>query len=125
MRAVLARVRPRLDIRGVRARFFFRQREGRQLLARHERRQPFLLLLARAEKKQGTNADRMVRVRENRGRSATRADFLEDLAVGQLGKSTAAIFLRRRHPEHADPRQPVDQVRGISAVRSIATGSRF
>ena len=108
--AVRARFRPRLDIRGVRARFFLGQREGRQLLARDERRQPFLLLLARAEKKQGPNANRMVRVCKDRGRSATRADFLEDLAVGPLGKTTTAIFLRRRHPEHSDPGEPVDHV---------------
>ena len=80
------------------------------MLARHERRQPFLLLLARAKKKQGPNANRMVRVRKNGGRSATRADFLEDLAVGPLGKPTAAVFLRRRHPQHSDPGQPVDQM---------------
>ena len=110
MSAVRARLRPRLDVRGVRARFFLGQGESRQLLARHERRQPFLLLLARAEKKQGPNANRMVRVRKNGGRSATRADFLEDLAVGPLGKTTAAVFLRRGHPEHADPRQPVDHM---------------
>ncbi len=51
----------------------------------------------------------MVRVRKNGRRSAARADFLEDLAVGPLGKSTAAVFLRRRHPEHSDPSEPVDQ----------------
>src|SRR5471030_1785891 len=51
----------------------------------------------------------MVRVCKNGRRSATRANFLENLAVRLLGKSTASVFLGRGHPKHSDMSEPVDQ----------------
>src|SRR5204862_5060823 len=52
----------------------------------------------------------MVRVCENRGRSAARPDFLENLAVCPLGKSTATIFLRCGHPKDTDTTEPLDHI---------------
>ena len=51
-----------------------------------------------------------MRVGEDRGRGAARSDFLEHRAVGHLGKSAAADFLRRGHAENADAAEAVDHV---------------
>ena len=51
----------------------------------------------------------MVRVCENRSGRATAADFLQHLAVRHLRKSAAAKLRRRRHSQHADARETVDQ----------------
>ena len=40
VRAIRARLGPRLDVGGVRTRLFFREREGGELLTGHERREP-------------------------------------------------------------------------------------
>ena len=110
MRTVSTRRRRCLHVRGIRAGLLFRQRKRRKLLARHQRRQPSLFLLARAEQEQRPDPDRVMRVCEHRSRCAPRADLFQNLAVGPLRKSAAAKFLRRRHPEHAVSRQSIDQV---------------
>ena len=62
----------------------------------------------RAKKQQGANSDRVMRVYENRCRCATAADFFQDFAIGHLREAASAIFLRRRHPEHADTAKAID-----------------
>src|SRR5438128_8144280 len=49
-----------------------------------------------------------MRVDENRCRCATTPDFLQHFAVGHLREAASAIFLRRRHPEHADTAKAID-----------------
>src|SRR3954451_20724065 len=49
-----------------------------------------------------------MRVNENRCRRTTSSDFFQHLAVGHLRESASAVFLRRRHAEHADTPQPID-----------------
>src|SRR5437899_5850849 len=62
----------------------------------------------RAKKQQGANSDRVMRVYENRCRCATAADFFQDFAIGHLREAASAIFLRRRHPEHADAPETIN-----------------
>ena len=88
------------------------QREGRELLAIHEAREPFFLLLFRPEKEKGANSDRVMRVCENRGRGAASTDFLQNLAILHLGKTAAAHFSRCGHAEDADAPESVDHVAG-------------
>src|SRR5262245_16442705 len=57
----------------------------------------------------------MVGVNKNGCGRATPPDFLQHLAVGHLRESMSAIFLRRGHPEHADPTQAVNH-----AARNIS-----
>ena len=108
MRAIFARFRLSLDVRRVRAGLRFGQREGRQLTAIHQFRQPLFLLRLGSEKEQSANPNRVMGVGENRSRSATATDLLEHLAIHHLRKSAAAHFLRRGHAEHADPAETVD-----------------
>ena len=110
MRSVFARRGAHLHVGRVGAGFLLGQGEGGELLAVHQLRQPFFLLLLRPEEEQGANADRVMRVGEDRGRGAARADLLEHLAILHLGKSAAADFLRRGHPENADPAESVDHM---------------
>jgi hypothetical protein len=69
-------------------------------------------LLFCSEKEQRANADRMVRIGENRRRGAACADFFEHLAVLHLGKAAATDLFRRSHAEHADAPEAVDHVPG-------------
>ena len=108
MRSVFAWRGAHLHVGRVGTGFLFGQSEGGELLAVHQLRQPFFLLLFRSKEEQGANADRVMRVGENRGRGAARADLLEHLAILHLGKATAADFLRRGHAENADPAKAVD-----------------
>ena len=110
MRAVFARLRLHLYISRVGAGFTLGQGEGGELLAVHEARQPFFLLLFGPEKKESADPDRVMRVGEDRGRSATGADFLQHLAILHLGKATAADFFRRGHAENTDTAQAVNHV---------------
>ncbi len=110
MRAVVARVRRQLHVGGIGAGFAFGQSEGRELLAVHQFREPFFLLLFRPEKQERANPDRVMRIGEDRRRSAAPADFLQHLAVLHLGKTAAAHFLRRGHAEHADAAEAIDDM---------------
>ncbi len=103
-------MRVHLHVGRVGAGFLLGQGEGGELLAVHQAREPFFLLLLRSEKEQCANADRVMRVGEDRGRGAARADFLEHLAILHLGKAAAADFLRRGHAENADPAEAVDHM---------------
>src|ERR1043166_281025 len=53
-----------------------------------------------------------MRVNENRCRRATSSDFFQHFAVGHLGETASAVFLRCRHAEHADTPQPIDHAAG-------------
>src|SRR5262249_55872751 len=50
------------------------------------------------------------------------ADHLHDLAVTHLREAAAAVLRRRRHAQHADPRQPVDD--GTRNVGVAVNGRR-
>ena len=110
MRAVRARCRSRLHVGCVGAGLFFREREGGQLFAAHERWEPFLLLLLGAEQEQRPDADRVMRIGEDRRGRATAAEFFQYFAVGHLGEAAPAKLLWRRHPEDARSRQAIDHV---------------
>ncbi len=110
MRTVRARHRLRLHVGRIRSGFFFGQGECRQLLAADERREPFLLLFARAEEQERADADRVVRVGKDRSRRVARADFLQHFAVGHLGEAASAEFLWRRHSQDTGVREAVDHM---------------
>ncbi len=100
----------RLHVGGVGAGFRFGQRECGQLAAADQIGQPLPLLLVGAEQQQRPHADRMVGVDEDRRRAAPRADHFQQPAVTHLREPAAAELGRRRHAEHAEVRQAVDDL---------------
>src|SRR5205809_2929473 len=64
----------------------------------------------------------MLHIDKNGSRGATTADFLHDLTVTHLRKTTPAKFLRRSHAEDAKTRQAVNDVTGNVCVAIYGGG---
>src|SRR5207237_7921735 len=79
MRAVLARARLHLHVRGVGTGFLLRECERSELFPSNQLREPLLFLLVRSKEQQRANADRMMRVYKNRCGRAAASDFLQHL----------------------------------------------
>ena len=88
--AVLGRRRGGLDVAGVGAGFGFGEREGAELRAVEEPRQPLRLLFLRAEEHERANADRVVRVDEHRDAGVVPAQDLHRLEVLLLAEAEPA-----------------------------------
>src|SRR4029077_15208435 len=108
MRAVLARSRLHLHVRGIRSRFLFGQSKCTQLLASRQFWKPSLFLLLRSKEQQRANSNRVVCIHKNGCRCAPSADLFQDFAVALWRDPAPAIFLRRSHAEHADSAKAIN-----------------
>jgi hypothetical protein len=108
--------RGRLHVAGVGAGLWLGQREGRELIALHQRRQPTALLLVRPKQDQRANADAVVGIDEDGRARAVAANYLHDARICQLRQVSSAELRRSRHAQDANAAEAGDVFRRNCSV---------
>ena len=97
---------------GVGPGIWFRQPEGADLFAAHQRRQVFLLLRLRAEQVDRLAAQRGVGIQDDGNRAGNSRNLFQGNQQAEIVAACAAIRLRKRDPQQPQFGHPLEDVGG-------------